>query len=112
MHRAEHGAVLVIALAGELDIATVGELEEALHDVDRSDARVCLDLAELTFVDSTGLAAIIRGHLAVEQAQGRLVVVCVEGVVRRTFETTGLSAMLVLASSRSSALRDLAVQPT
>lgn len=106
---AEHGSVLVIALDGELDLSTVHDLEEALEDVARPEARVCLDLAALGFIDSTGLAAIIRAHMAVEEAQGRFVVVCVDGPVRRIFETTGLSAMLVLASSRASALRDLSV---
>lgn len=107
VRRMEHGRVVVVALQGELDLGTVAAVDEALEGVDVPGARVCLDLGEVTFLDSTGLAAIIRTHRAVEQATGRLVVVCVEGVVRRIFETTGLSAMLVLSSSRASALRDL-----
>lgn len=107
VERVRHGAVDVIGLTGELDLGTVAEVEAALAEVAGPEPRVCLDITALEFIDSTGLAAVIRAHTAAVAAGGRFVVACSEGHVRRTFETTGLVGMLVLSSSRTSALRDL-----
>jgi anti-anti-sigma factor len=50
----------VIKLAGELDHAAAERLAEAFERTSRgADSRVVLDLAEVTFVDSAGLRALI-----------------------------------------------------
>lgn len=109
IERAEQHGVHVIGLTGELDLATADRLQDALDEASaRPGARVCLDLSALRFLDSSGLAAIIRAHTAIGEHDGHLVVVCVDGPIRRVFETTGLTELLVLSSSRASALRDLA----
>src|SRR6187200_2664287 len=50
----QHG----LRLIGELDMATVNHLETALEAVSHN-GPVTLDLAQLTFIDSTGLHAIM-----------------------------------------------------
>lgn len=47
------------ALSGELDILTVPRLEEALATSTDGGALI-LEVADLTFIDSTGLRAIVR----------------------------------------------------
>ena len=99
--------VQVVALSGELDMRAVGELEAALTAAG-TDARVCLDLTALEFIDSTGLATVIRGHQALTDGGGAFAVVCNEaGAVRRTFETTGLMALLTVVADRSAAFQAL-----
>jgi stage II sporulation protein AA (anti-sigma F factor antagonist) len=106
---AEHDGVQIVALAGELDVDSVDELAAALGAVSEdAGARVCLDLARLQFIDSTGLAAVIRAHIAVVEAGGAFSVVAGPGAVRRTLETTGLMEMLSVADDRDAALADLA----
>ena len=52
---------VVVRPRGELDMATIGELEQELRRVRRSDFRsLVLDLSELTFMDSTGLHLVTR----------------------------------------------------
>ena len=52
---------VVVRPRGELDMATIGELEQELRQVRRSGARaLVLDLSGLTFMDSTGLHLITR----------------------------------------------------
>lgn len=110
VRRTEDDGILVVTLEGELDLGTVGELEAAFGGaLDDAGARVLLDLAPLAFIDSTGLAAIIRAHRAVTGAGGRLVVTAGPGPVRRTFATTGLDSLLALFEDRSDALRSLSV---
>jgi anti-sigma B factor antagonist len=58
--RSEMGGV---ALSGELDLATVGQIEPALLALARDSNRdLVLDLAGLTFCDSTGAALLLRLH--------------------------------------------------
>lgn len=103
----ERDGVHLVALSGELDLRGVGEVETALARPGDG-ARVCLDLTELGFIDSTGLAAVIRGHQALEATGGAMAVACRgEGSVRRTFETTGLTRLLTVAEDRASAVQAL-----
>ena len=106
---ADHDGVHVVALAGELDVGSVDELEAALVGASAgARPRVCLDLSQLAFIDSTGLAAVIRAHLSVVEAGGGFAIVAAPGPVRRTLETTGLLDMLSVADDRAAALQDLA----
>jgi anti-anti-sigma factor len=67
---AEPGAI-VLALAGELDLATTPQLAAALAEAARQHAEgVVLDLAQLSFMDSTGLGLIVRTDQEA-QAAGR-----------------------------------------
>ncbi len=50
------GAALILHVSGEIDIATAGTLEEAAR---AHGGPVVLDLAEVRFVDSTGVRALI-----------------------------------------------------
>jgi anti-anti-sigma factor len=105
--RSEQDGVHVVALSGELDLRAVGELEAALAQ-SAEDGRVCLDLTELRFIDSSGLACVIRAHQARAAAGGAMAVACrSEGAVRRTFETTGLTRLLSVVADRAQALQAL-----
>ena len=106
---AERDGVQIVELAGELDVDSVDELEAALGAASAgAHARVCLDMSRLAFIDSTGLAAVIRAHIAVVEGRGAFCVVAGPGAVRRTLETTGLMEMLSVVDDRDAALADLA----
>jgi anti-sigma B factor antagonist len=103
----EQDGAHVVALSGELDLRAAGELEAALAQVGTT-AHVCLDLVELEFIDSTGLATVIRAHQAMAAAGGALAVACRhDGSVRRTFQTTGVTTLLTLAEDRAGAIQAL-----
>lgn len=56
---------VVLALAGELDLASADHLREAFRRVDRlSPERIVLDLAELEFMDASGLHVIFEAARA------------------------------------------------
>jgi anti-anti-sigma factor len=65
-------------------------------------------MSRLQFIDSTGLAAVIRAHIATVEGGGAFAVVSGPGAVRRTLETTGLMEMLSVVDDRDAALQDLA----
>jgi anti-sigma B factor antagonist len=80
---------------GEIDLVTSPKLVVAGREALREGATsVTVDLCAVTFMDSSGLAALINLHRAVERGGGRLDVTCPEGPVRRVFELSATEALL------------------
>ena len=75
-------------LAGELDIETIEEFEEAFDEFAEADGDVSFDVAGLTFIDSTG----VRGFLALAQRLGgrSIKVRGARANVRRTLAISGI----------------------
>ena len=86
VHRTDEPPAIRIALAGELDIAT---LEEAEHEifaaVDEHPATLVLDLSGLSFIDSTGLRLILTADARARAAGGRLALIPGPEPVHRVF---------------------------
>jgi anti-anti-sigma factor len=81
--------VVRISAIGELDLMTVPLLERALEAVDKLEpARLVLDFRELSFVDSTGVHAVLRAHIRAAENGSVLVVVNSSESVRKVFELT------------------------
>jgi len=79
---------------GELDLATVPVLEDALAPVERWSGRVVVDLSDLSFMDASGLRALgCAGRRASEKGRRFAVTRC-RPMVRRLFELTGMADML------------------
>ena len=81
----------VISVMGEVDLATVPALEEALLGMERRpDRRVIVDLTGCTFLDSSGLRALVGTRERLERTNRRLaLVLCTPGVLR-VLQVTGL----------------------
>jgi anti-anti-sigma factor len=59
----------VVTVSGELDLVSCTTLEEALEEVDGShEGLLILDLREVDFMDSAGLAVVVRAHQRAESA--------------------------------------------
>jgi anti-sigma B factor antagonist len=93
----------VIELTGELDLGSIHEFDEALAAASPAGV-TCVDLSGLSFLDSTGLAGIVRAHQNAEECGGELVLVAPAGTVRRTLETSGLVTLLHVVEDRAAAL--------
>jgi anti-anti-sigma factor len=62
-----------VAVFGELDLATVGKVEAALEEAIDAPGRVVIDLRACGFVDSTGIGALVKAALRLnEQDRGLL----------------------------------------
>ena len=83
------GDVHLVALHGELDLATAAGLAEWLDDLAGSD--VVIDLAGLTFMDSSGIGAIARARRRLAASGTSLVVVRPQPQVLRLLELTGVT---------------------
>jgi anti-anti-sigma factor len=88
----------VIAVAGELDLATAPQLEQELLPRLRDGGHTVLDLRALDFMDSTGVRVIVAAHLAAQEHGGRFALMRSprDGAVGRVLEISGLDGMLEL----------------
>jgi anti-sigma B factor antagonist len=75
---------------GELDIGTAHRLERALLEGREPGDRVVLDLADLEFIDSTGLRVIVHAVNAAERGRWELRLRHGPRAVRRVFEISGV----------------------
>jgi anti-anti-sigma factor len=81
-------------LAGELDLATVPELEARAEQLCAEGRELVLDLSEVAFIDSTGLLAILKTReLCAERGCGFFLTPG-PPAVQRLFELTGLADRL------------------
>ena len=99
---AEVDGVRVIAVRGELDLSTAPDLEGPLDAaVDGNGSAVLIDLAECEFIDSTGIALIVRGWQKLEgNGSGRLAICCPNAQVQRVLDVSGLDQSIPVHPSR------------
>ena len=90
----ERDGLTVVKLGGELDLFTTPRLTEALDAVADEDRRVVLDLRGLEFMDSTGLAVILRFHQRAQEHPFEFVVVRGPEAVDRVFRITRTDELL------------------
>ena len=94
----ERDTVRVVPI-GELDLATTPVLERQLHDLrDSGFERVVLDMHELTFIDSSGIRAVLSERRFADASDRRFSLVGVPPVVHRALEVCGLLAHLDIDS--------------
>jgi anti-anti-sigma factor len=92
------GTTQRLALAGELDVATVAQLESALAQARPAADLIEVDLGGLSFIDSTGLRALLTLHQASEADGFAYRLLAGPPLVHRTFTLTGLDQVLVFAA--------------
>jgi anti-sigma B factor antagonist len=95
----------LLAVEGEIDIATSPRLIASLNDaVTDSAAGVVVDLTAVEFMDSTGLALLVRAQRRMRKRGRGFAVVCPDGPVRRIFEITDMARTLGVSPTREAAL--------
>lgn len=87
------GDVQTVVLRGELDVANAGRVKRALLSAESQ--RVVVDLSGLSFIDSSGLTALIHAHNAITGSGRRFELRGARDAVKRVFEISGLTEFLV-----------------
>ena len=86
-----------MCLTGELDIATAPRLREEFQRLAKSGIRaVTVDLARLTFIDSTGLSVLVMAMKRLRHDGGDLALRSPNATALRVFEVTGLTKVFAI----------------
>jgi len=93
VHR--EGAAVRLVPVGELDLATAGELEARLAELEAAKPdEVLLDLRELEFIDSCGVRLIVAADRAASRNGHRFAVISGPPAVQRVLDISGLGERL------------------
>ena len=106
----EVDGIRVIAVRGELDLSTAPSLEQPLDEALEGSRSVIIDLTECEFIDSTGIALIVRAWQRIDAAEGddRELVICSHhDQVQRVLEISGLNLSIPVHPSRDRGLEAL-----
>ncbi|MBS1677144.1 MAG: STAS domain-containing protein [Actinobacteria bacterium] len=107
------GGIRLLAVHGELDLSTAARLEGPLEEaISSPQAEVLLDLTDCAFIDSTGIALVVRAWRRVDAGagnggEGGLVLCTRNEQVRRVLEVTGLEHSLRVFQTRDEAVAAL-----
>ncbi len=85
----------VVAMRGEIDAVAIPSLSGCLDDAIAAGLRhVVLDMADVSFIDSVGLAAVVAARRKVDTHGGALSVRRPSPHVRKLLEITGLTRVV------------------
>lgn len=97
----------MLAVSGELDLASSPVLEDALERAHESDCSlVILDLRELEFMDSTGLSVLVKAQQRAHESGRRFGLVKGGAQVQRLLSLTGIAERMTLADSPAELLAE------
>jgi anti-anti-sigma factor len=96
-----------VKIEGELDLAVASQLEEVLDAAIEECTGVLVGLERCAFIDSSGIAVILRAHSRMEKGGHRLAVYGPTEQVLRVLSMTGLTANGLVFDSAEDALAAL-----
>jgi len=106
MSSRREGDVHTINVIGEMDLASTGDVEQQLLDVEASDACVIfVDLSAVTFIDSTAIKMLVCSHARSRDNGNRLALRRPPDSVRRVLRIYGVDGLLPFADCRCCARR-------
>jgi anti-sigma B factor antagonist len=96
----------VIAVRGEMDLHNAPTFQYAIERAAKNEGvgAVVVDMAEVTFMDSTALSALMRSKDALDQQEVSLRLAAPSGAVERIFSVTGFQDYFDIFSSREAAI--------
>jgi anti-anti-sigma factor len=105
------GNALLIAVKGELDLATVEQLKGPAELAISERRPVIFDLSECPFIDSTGLRLVLHLHngLSNGDAPSAPIAVVANPHIRKLFSLTAIDLMVAVFATRDEALAALKV---
>lgn len=103
--------IAFVELAGELDMYCATEAREAIQRAFAQDESVLLDLTEVSYIDSSGIAVLLFGMTESRKWNRGFCIVGVSGQVRRVIELTSLLGLLPITDTRPEAMERNAHPP-
>ncbi|MGQ9698720.1 MAG: STAS domain-containing protein [Armatimonadota bacterium] len=97
-----------VEVSGEIDLSTLPHFQRILDEAIAANCRdLLVDLRSVTFIDSSGVGALIGAKKRLLANRGELHVVCGDDVVRRRLGMIKLSAIMCLHASPEEALQEI-----
>ncbi len=99
------GRCSVVSVVGEVDVATAPDLRHRLNEpIDDGSPLLVVDLLGVTFIDSTGLGALIEALKHAQSNDATMRIVVSEPRILKVFKITGLTEVFEIRASREEAI--------
>lgn len=98
--RQMYGTATVV-VAGELDHCTASQIRRQLDEIleDQGVTHLCLDLENLTFMDSSGIGVLLGRLRLLQQRGGTLSVKNMQPPIEKLFRLTGLQRVILVENT-------------
>lgn len=101
----QQDTIHVFELDGEVDFHSSPELREKLQSaLDTNNKKILVNLKNVSYIDSSGLATFVEALQKVKRTQGFLVLTDLAPAVRSVFEIAKLDSIFSLAASHEDGL--------
>jgi anti-sigma B factor antagonist len=105
----QSSTVNVLKMSGSFDIYTAGEVREWIEkSTEKSPANIVVDMEEVDFIDSTGLATLVQGLKHAREMDGDIRLSGVQQPVRMVFELTRLDKVFEIYAQQTDAVQAFA----
>lgn len=102
------GEITVVGVDGELTVTNRGELKaRVLERLEDGDRRFLFDFTETSYIDSSGLGALVSLSKKIREKGGKLRIAALNDDLRMLFELTKLDTLFQISDDRAAALGEL-----
>ncbi|HEY6729011.1 MAG TPA: STAS domain-containing protein [Polyangiaceae bacterium] len=104
----QRGVTVVSVLDARIDATSSDEFKLAVaSSIDRGPMHIVLDLTSVSFIDSTGLGALVGGFKHISSKGGRLIVVGLQPGVSSLFKLTRMDKLFEVRATPTEAIDQL-----
>ncbi len=101
----ESNGIPVLAVRGEVDVATAPQLRERLNAfAEPGNVTIVVDLTDVSFVDSTALGVLVSGAKRLRKGGGDLKLVVTEPHIAKVLSITGLNEVFEVFATAGEAV--------
>jgi anti-sigma B factor antagonist len=90
------GGSAVVSVTGDVDLVSAPHLREVMEEALGRSPHLIVDVAEMTFIDSSGLSALVHAHRQAADAGASMIVRRPSPTLTRLLSITRLEAVLVV----------------
>ncbi len=98
------GEIVILDISGEIDLYNAPEIKDIINKlIEQKKYNVIINLKEVTYIDSSGIGALISSLSNLRKYQGGLKIINVFASVKKVFELTKLTSFFEIYDSEDEA---------
>ncbi len=103
----QEGSGVVIHVSGDVDLYSSPKLRDAIQDgIKKRRSPIVVDLAEVTYIDSSGVATLVEGLQLSKEYKGKFRLIGLNERVAEVFQLARLYQVFEVRETEAEALRD------
>ena len=105
IEKREEGTITILSIGGEVDLYNAPRLKEEIQGlIDAKKHKVIVNLDRVTYIDSSGIGALISSFSNLKKIEGTLRISNLTGSVRKVFELTKLTTFFQIDDTETDAI--------